>query len=199
LAISNYVLYSVPWSTYITDLKADATTANDSTANASLPPSSGFSTNVLPSGAGGRAIGLNTPTAMFADGHVGAGGPYDGIVTLNSSQSFKFTRPAGAGFFDALRTTEHEIDEVMGLGSAIGAFSDYRPQDLFSWSAPGTRSFSTSGSRYFSINSGTTNIVGFNQNASGDFGDWLSGSCPQANPYVQNAFSCDGQASDVGA
>src|SRR5438552_663622 len=95
LATSNYVLYSVPWSTYIADLKADATTTNDSTANASLPPSSGLSTNVLPSSAGGRAIGLNTPTAMFANGSVGVGGPYDGIVTLNSSQSFKFTRPAG--------------------------------------------------------------------------------------------------------
>ena len=199
LAISNYVLYTVPWSTYIADLKADATTTNDSTANASLPPSSGLSTNVLPSSAGGRAIGLNTPTAMFANGGVGVGGPYDGIVTLNSSQSFKFTRPAGAGLFDALRTTEHEIDEVMGLGSGIGAFSDVRPQDLFSWSAPGTRNLTSSGSRYFSINSGSTNIVGFNQTAGGDFGDWLSGACPQVNPYPQNAFACSGQASDVAA
>src|SRR6185295_18455553 len=93
--------------------------------------------------------------------------------------------------------TEHEMDEVLGLGSAIGAFSDLRPQDLFSWSSPGTRNLTSSGSRYFSIDGGTTNLVDLNQNPSGDFGDWLSGSCPQTNPYVQNAFSCANQVSDV--
>src|SRR5207253_11266201 len=109
------------------------------------------------------------------------------------------TRPPGGSSYDALRATEHEIDEVLGLGSHLPDFTDLRPQDLFSWSAAGTRNTSSSGSRYFSINSGTTNIVGFNQNGAGDFGDWLSGSCPQTNPYVQNAFACDGQASDVDA
>jgi hypothetical protein len=198
LATSTYVLYGIPWNTYIGSLSADTTTPNDATANASLPGSA-LATNILPSSAGGRAVGLNTPSAMFANGSVGGGGPYDGIVTLNSSQPFKFSRPPAAGLYDGLRTTEHEMDEVMGLGSAIGAFSDYRPQDLFSWSAPGTRSVTTAGSRYFSIDSGTTNIVGFNQTAGGDFGDWLSSSCPQANPYVQNAFACADQASDVAA
>jgi hypothetical protein len=134
---------------------------------------------------------------MFADGSLGAGGPYDGIVTMNSAQPFKFTRPPASGQYDALRAVEHEIDEVLGLGSAIGFAADLRPQDLFSWSAPGTRNLTSSGSRYFSIDGGTTNIVGFNQNPSGDFGDWLSGSCPQVTPYVQNAFGCSNQASDV--
>jgi uncharacterized Zn-binding protein involved in type VI secretion len=53
--------------------------------------------------------------------------------------------------------------------------------------------------RYFSINSGNTNIVRFNQDTSGDLGDWFSGPCPQANPYVQNAFGCMDQSSDVTA
>ena len=44
-----------------------------------------------------------------------------------------------------------------------------------------------------------TNIVGFNQDPDGDFGDWLSAACPQAHPYVQNAFSCPGQSSDIAA
>ena len=198
LATSTYVLYGIAWNTYIASLQADATTANDATANASLPGSA-LSTNILPSSAGGRAIGLSTAGIMCANGSLSGSCTFDGIVTLNSADPFKFTRPPTAGLYDALRTTEHEMDEVMALGSAIGFSSDYRPQDLFSWSAPGTRSISTSGSRYFSINSGTTNIVGFNQNGAGDFGDWLSGSCPQTNPYVQNAFACDGQASDVDA
>jgi hypothetical protein len=30
-------------------------------------------------------------------------------------------------------------------------------------------------------------------------GDWLSAACPQAQSYVQNAFLCLGQASDIGA
>ena len=41
------------------------------------------------------------------------------------------------------------------------------------------------------------NIVSFNQDPSGDFGDWLSTACPQAHPYVQNAFNCPGQFSDI--
>jgi hypothetical protein len=195
LAQSNYVIYTVAWNTYINALIADAKTTNDTTANASLPASS-LSTNMLPTSANGRAVGLNTPPAMFANGNVSAGGPYDGIVTLNSAQPFQFTRPPGNSNYDALRSTEHEIDEILGLGALNGGGS-LRPQDLFSWSSAGTRNRTSSGTRYFSINSGSTNIVGFNQVAGGDLGDWVSLSCPQANPYVQNAFSCPGQMSDV--
>jgi hypothetical protein len=198
LAQSTTVIYSNPWNTYINALRADAKTANDSTANASLPASA-LTTNMIFSSANGRVVGLNTPPAMFANGSVSSGGPYDGIVTLNSAASFQFTRPPTSNNYDALRTTEHEIDEVLGLGSYVNRFNDLRPQDLFSWSAPGTRNLSSSGSRYFSINSGSTNIVGFNQNSNGDFGDWLSGTCPQTTPYAQNAFSCPGQVSDVTA
>jgi len=134
---------------------------------------------------------------MFADGSVGPGGPYDGIITINSRAAFKFTRPAVSGMYDAQRLTEHEIDEVLGLGSSVDVQGDWRPEALFSWSAAGVRSLTSSGSRYFSIDGGDTSIVGLNQEEGGDSGDWLSGPCPQATPYVQNAFSCDGQASDV--
>jgi hypothetical protein len=70
---------------------------------------------------------------------------------------------------------------------------------LFSWSSPGVRNLTLNGSRYFSINSGSTNIVGFNQTPPGDFGDWLSEPCPQSHPYVQNAFACPDQISDTSA
>ena len=158
--------------------------------------------NLVTAGANGRAIGLNTPPAMFADGTVADGGPYDGIVTINSGQPFQFTRPPSSNNYDAQRLTEHEIDEILGLGSYLGGpptNSDFRPQDLFSWSAPGTRNHTVLGTRYFSIDNGTTNIVGFNQDPTGDLGDWLSGPCPQSTPYVQNAFGCKGQVSDVTA
>src|SRR5947208_4963592 len=199
IAQSNFVVYTIPWSTYINALRADATTGNDTVATASLPGSA-LSTNIVPASAAGRAVGLDTPPAMFADGTVGTGGPYDGIVTLNSSSPFQFTRPPSSSNFDAQRSFEHEMDEVIGLGSHLNITgNDLRPQDLFSWSSAGHRNTSSSGTRYFSINGGFTNIVNFNQDPQGDFGDWLSEECPQSHPYVQNAFGCTGQFSDVAA
>ena len=199
LARTDLVLYRLPWSTYINALRADAKTSNDSQANASLPGSA-LSSNVRPSSAGGRAVGLDTPPAMFADGSVGQGGPYDAIVTLNSAAPYQMNRPPSPGNFDAQRSTEHEVDEAIGLGSRLGGNgTDLRPQDLFSWSSSGNRNISTSGPRYFSIDGGATNIVNFSQNPDGDLGDWLSPQCPQPHPYVQNAFVCAGQYSDIAA
>jgi hypothetical protein len=199
IAQSNFVYYTIAWNTYINALRADARTGNDNIANASLPGSA-LSTNIQPAGAAGRAVGLDTPPAMFADGTVGNGGPYDGIVTLNSSSPFQFTRPPTGANYDAQRSFEHEMDEVIGLGSHLNiSGNDLRPQDLFSWSSSGLRNTTSSGTRYFSINGGVTNIVNFNQDMQGDFGDWLSEDCPQTHPYVQNAFACTGQSSDVTA
>ena len=196
---SNFVYYTVPWNTAVNALRTDARTSNDNLAIASLP-SIALSANILPTSANGRAVGVNTPPAMFANGTVGNGGPYDGIVTLNSAVPYQFTRPTSSGTFDAQRSTEHEIDEVMGFGSGLNiSGNDLRPQDVFSWSSAGHRNTSSSGTRYFSINGGVDNIVNFNQDPSGDFGDWLSTACPQAHPYVQNAFNCLGQFSDIGA
>ncbi len=340
LSQSFFVPYDIPWNSFISALRADATTSNDNSANASLPGSP-LSTNIAPSSANGRALGLNTPPAMRSDGTIGQGGPYDGIVTLNSAQPFSFTRPLISGSFDAQRAVEHEIDEVIGLGSYLntrnaprpcpsyeaesvppntitggaeiqnclncsggadvgfvgnnsgtlqfngitanasgrlnvriwytngdavryallsvnggpgtplsfpstGSFqtlgsiqttitnltpgsnntlmfsnpivgnwapdfdrievsctipppATLRPQDLFSWSSPGVRNLTLDGSRYFSIDSGSTDIVGFNQTPPGDFGDWLSEACPQRHPFVQNAFVCPDQFSDISA
>ena len=341
LSQSFFVPYDIPWNSFISALKADATTSNDNRANASLPGSA-LSTNIAPSSANGRALGLNTPPAMCADGTIGnctiGNGPYDGIVTLNSAVPFSFSRPLISGSFDAQRSVEHEIDEVMGLGSYLnsvrtcpsyeaesippntvtgsatplpcaacsggadvryvgnnsgtlqfnnvtanvpgsnvitiwyangdataryallsvnggpgtpvsfpstGSFqtlgsvertvtlnagnnntlnfsnpivgnwapdfdrivvncgvppsANLRPQDLFSWRSPGNRNLTSNGSRYFSIDSGSTNIVGFNQTPPGDFGDWLSEPCPQHHPFVQNAFVCRDQFSDISA
>jgi hypothetical protein len=193
------VYYTVPWNSYIRALKADAKTSNDILANASLPENA-LSTNIYPTSAGGRVVGLNTRPAMFGNGTVGAGGPFDGIVTLNSAAPFQFGRPPSGGNFDAQYFAEHEIDEVIGLGSYLNIPGiPLRPQDLFSWSASGNRSLSSAAVRYFSINGGTTNIVNFNQNPNFEFGDWNSTACPQAHPFVQNASGCPGQFSDVAA
>jgi hypothetical protein len=203
VALSLFGLSIQPWSTYITQLRADATSANDTTANNSLPANA-LATSLAVSTANGRALGFNTPTTTFPNGTFGTGGPYDGIVTLNSNYPFQFTRPAVANRYDTQEFVEHEIDEVIGLGSYLDCTycqnnNAWRPQDLFSWSAPGVRNTNTSGSRYFSINSGGSSIVSFNQEANGDHGDWDSPFCPQPTPRVQNAFNCSGQSSDVAA
>jgi len=197
LSRSEFVVYTISWSTFINALRADATTGNDNLANASLPGSA-LSANIKPSSANGRAVRLDTPPAMFANGTIGDGGPYDGIVTLNSAMPFQFARPTISGSFDAQRSTEHETDEVIGFGSDANV-SNLHPQDLFSWSSAGHRNITSSGTRYFSINGGVTNIVNFNQDPTGDFGDWLRTACPQTHPYVQNAFACTGQFSDISA
>src|SRR5262245_50207248 len=114
IAQSSSTIYTLPWSQFINALRADATTNNDSKAIASLPASP-LSMNIAPSSANGRAVGLNTPPAI----QFGPGGPFDGIVTLNSAVPFSFTRPLISGSFDAQRAVEHEIDEVIGLGSHV--------------------------------------------------------------------------------
>jgi phosphodiesterase/alkaline phosphatase D-like protein len=199
---SDFPIYSIAWSTFITALKADAKTVNDTTANASLPASA-LSTNIVVTSANGKAVGLGslTPLGMCANGSVAIGCPYDGIVTLNAAISYSFTRPPSSSNYDAQRQVEHETDEVLGLGSFLNlGGSNLRPQDLFSWSSAGVRNRTSSGTRYFSINSGTTNIVNFSQTSGFDFGDWLGGTtCPQAKPFVQNAFVCPGQFADVTA
>src|SRR4029077_16008033 len=115
----NRGIYQRDWDRYIAALKADCTTVNDMNANATLPTSA-LSTIMLCRSADGRAVGLDTPPVMFADGSLGDGGPYDGIITINSFKPVQFTRPVAAGNFDAQMFTEHEIDEVLGLGSHLG-------------------------------------------------------------------------------
>ena len=208
LAQSNYTYYSNTWATFTNALKNDPNhTANDNTAIANLP-SSALATDLDPSSANGRALGEATPGATKSDGSCCAG-TFDGVVSLNSGQTFQFDRTGGptAGAYDATRLVEHEIDEVLGLGSILPNSTDfttntaYRPQDLFRYSSAHTRQNPLNGSgppvtSYFSIDDGVTNIVGFNQDSTGDYGDWLSTGCPA---LVQDAFSCSGQFADISA
>jgi len=203
LARSNWIFYTLPWSTVIAQLTADAKSANDVKALATVPGTA-QTANIALGAADGRAMGVNTPGVQCADSSVPSPTPpgcdFDGIVTLVSVQPWSFSRPVAANTFDAQRSIEHEIDEVLGTGSGIdlnNPITRYRPLDLWTWSAAGTRNVTNTGTRYFSLDSGTTNIVGMNQTSGGDFGDFISPGCPQPNPYVQNAFSCPDQFMDI--
>jgi hypothetical protein len=206
LAQSNYTLYSQVYGTYITALTNDKTTANDNTAVANLPAAGSFPnspTRITVSSADGRAVGLATAGGMNASGTVGTGGTYDGIVTMNSSQPFQLDRTGGIAStkYDIMQSIEHEIDEVLGLGSILPNTTDYstnnavRPEDLFRYKSAGTLSLTGSGSAtsYFSINGGVNKLASFNQNSNGDYGDWGT----SATPLVQLAFSSKGTQSDV--
>jgi hypothetical protein len=170
VSASNSGIHQLDWDTYVTALKADGTTANDMNANGGLPTSA-LSPIILTNSALGRAVGLNTPPVMFADGSLGAGGPYDGIVTINTLYPVQFTRPVSASNFDGQMFTEHEIDEVMGSGSHIDtpAPQFLCPIDLFTWSSLNARNTSSSGQRFFSIDHGFHLIVQLNQTPGGRF------------------------------
>jgi len=189
------------WNTYITALIADAKTPNDATANEGLPTTALTSSVVIRS-AVGRAVGLDTPSVMFEDGTLGPGGPYDGIITINSLQPVQFTRPVSTDNFDGQMFTEHEIDEVLGMGSHLNSPRPefLEPTDLFSWASLNARNTSASGERFFSIDRGLHFLAQFNQNPEGDFGDFDADDfCPADRLYVQNAFNCPGQSTDISA
>jgi hypothetical protein len=206
LGASNFSVYTVNYSTFVSDLTATSTSANDATALANLNSGNGntaANTQIALSSANARAIGLSGDAGAVTV--AGTPGTFDGVVKLGSTQPFQFStgtnRTIAPGSFDAMATLEHEIDEVLGLGSGLDLNPvTLRPQDLFRYSAPGVGSFSANAtSSYFSIDGGKTSIVGFNQNGSGDFGDWLSPSCPQSPNLVQYAFTCAGGSADVTA
>jgi hypothetical protein len=157
------VVYGFGWNIWINALRTDAKSSNDSVAIASLPANA-LVTGIVGSSANGRALGQNTPPAMNADGTVSVGGPYDGILTLNSATSFQFSRPTDANRFDAQRSIEQGIDSIMGI---LYSLSDFSPNDLFSWSAPGQRNSDVAATRYLSIDGGVTNIINFNNNQTG--------------------------------
>jgi hypothetical protein len=184
------------YASYLSQLTADKKTADDTAAIAHLPTAAQFSTvfgttNINVKTANARAIGfdLNPP----------AGSP-DGTISLNTS----ITSPGSSGAtsqYSLLAVTEHEIDEVLGLGSALPTPSPSGnpfPEDLFRYgSTAGVRSYTatTSATAFFSID-GTTHLAEFNnQTTAADFGDWRSNPLPAgAQSKVQDAFATPGAA-----
>ncbi|HTW73269.1 MAG TPA: VPLPA-CTERM sorting domain-containing protein [Acetobacteraceae bacterium] len=114
---------------------------------------------------------------------------------------------------------EHEIDEILGgggQGSTLNsvysgdAFAGFvGPLDLYRYTCgSNSPSFTTSSSANacLSVNGGLTDIVQFNQDYQGDYGDfdYDSSGCPNCEfpttsscpDYVQEAFSCSDQAAN---
>ena len=101
------------------------------------------------------------------------------MIGINTS----LTTPGG-GNYSLISVAQHEIDEVLGLGSDVGQtgfFSQPRAEDLYRFGHNSTtRNYTTSGDNaWFSINGGTTSLVQFNNSGNGDYGDWHT-SAPSA-------------------
>jgi hypothetical protein len=127
-------------------------------------------------------------------GIVIGGNNYDGQITLNTSLTFPGS-PGSAAFYSLKVVAEHEIDEVLGLGSSLAqSFQNFpSPEDLYRYASAGVRSYTTNSNAkaFFSIDGGNTLLVQFdNQNDGGDWGDWQSNPLPNGvAPKVQDAFA----------
>jgi hypothetical protein len=190
-------IFGVPYSTYCTALAANATSPDDITAVANTPcgsnPING-NANIGVKSPNGRALGINTPEQNFGGSCPTSNFTGSGCIGLN------VTTANTLGILFA--TVEHEIDEVLGLGSALnGTTTPAMPwtEDLFRWQPgpPVTRSYAANTSTtnpcgggtpaaFFSIDGGTTNVDDFNNcNNGGDYGDWITHTPSQ----VQDAFT----------
>jgi hypothetical protein len=197
LGMSSFFTGTVNYSDFRSALASHATTANDALALASLPMGTSNPAN------GNSSMTLSTPNlrALGFSGSPPPGQP-DGTISLKMSimnlQHGVITDPAK---FDLYAVTAHEINEVLGLGSNLNsanpAGTPPRPMDLWRYDQTGARSFTQSGSAqsFFSLN-GTTQIVRFNQDGTGDYGDWYSplGHTPAR---VQDAFATAGVSVDM--
>jgi hypothetical protein len=221
LARTDQTFFDQTYGAYTSALKADFavnpanTVLGTALANLSKGNNASGSSDMAIGQAQMRMLGLGS-----------AVGP-DATVTLSSTQPLDYTRPTPAfppTQYDAIGAIEHELDEVLGGGGAGSTLNakgttcltnptdvlcnKFGSLDLYRYSAANTPSFTISAlaSSYFSINGGTTNIVGFNQNRGfttanwGDFGDWGPNNT-FCNPsgtggpdsFIQDAFTCNNQ------
>jgi len=148
--------------------------------------------------ANARAVGIaiapgcvptGSPGSMFCPNNPGSGADaVDGIISLNTNITYP-PNPNGSDY-SLVAVAEHEIDEILGLGSSLPNTSsgsgtvgylanNPAPEDLFRYTASGTLinsavNCSSPGSAYFSY-SGMTDIAQFNNSCNGDdFGDWAT-------------------------
>jgi hypothetical protein len=189
LGESSFDVYEIPYSEFYTALGNENPTPQDALALKTLPSASlnpvTSTPDMLIKPANAAALGINLGLPA---------GSSDGTVSVNTS----LTTPGSSGTsgsYSLLSVTEHEIDEVLGLGSTLGLTlpgnedSMPSPEDLFRYDANGNRSFTTSPSAqaYFSIN-GSSLLAQFNNTGHGDYGDWAQ----SATPQVQDAFATAG-------
>ncbi len=178
--------FAVPYAIFRAKLAGSATSTADEIALANLPDTQG---NPVP----GATDMILKPALIKALGITGIVlPPSDATISLNTGIT-DVGNPAG-GTYSLLAAVQHEIDEALGLGSTLGLNlaaplngTETSPEDLYRYDSDGNRSFTTSGDDAFFSIDGKTDLVQFNQNQNGDYGDWWS--LGGQTPRVQDAFA----------
>jgi hypothetical protein len=200
---TNQNYYDVSYSQYVSLLTADSaahpsnTILSTALANLQYGNDSNGSKDLAVAGGLYAMLGGN-PVGPFA------------TVTLNSYYNFSFTSTVASNQYDAIGGLEHELDEVLGGGGAGSTLNSVAgscttapagffcnkvgPTDLYRYvsSHTGTLSTLSTSTSYLSVNGGVTSIVGFNQNSSGDYGDFAPNG-NGAGQLIQNAFNSTGK------
>jgi hypothetical protein len=150
--------------------------------------------NTLPVSAPANAPAnlLTTQAEAKALGLVANNGGVDGYVGFDAAPnifSYSTTAAPPSSEYDFVAAAEHEFSEVMGRISGLDEAAVLTPMDLYRYSAPNTRQFTTGAASYFSIDSGATNLDNWNNfqtGNTGDLGDWAPSAGNDAFDDVEN-------------
>ncbi len=167
-------------------LIADASTAADASAVASLPAS-----------IGGADVVLTTAQAKSLGYTITAGG-LDGVIEFSSMFSFATSRDSNGAIasdtIDLIGVAEHEIGHLLGFISNLdshlatssggGAIEGRSVLDLFRFAAPGARSYANGDAAYVSIDGGTTSLASFAEGASYQASHWAPNTLVQGVPAL---------------
>ncbi len=176
-----------------TALIADAKSATDTSATASLGATDPTSGSYWMPQAQAKAIGLFPANNAATDGTFTFGDGY--------AYTFDPNNRAVAGQYDFIALAEREISEIMGryalLGVQFGAKAGYTPYDLFRYTAPGLRRMTAGGTNpAFSIDGGVTRPKVFNSTAGADLQDWAAGTNDAFNAIYSTGVLNDFSAVD---
>jgi hypothetical protein len=191
LGMSSTYGSTIAYSSYYNALTADSKTSTDAIALAHTPggpnnPVDGTA-GIRVTTANQRALGFNTSPPP---------GQSDSTISLNVSLMNLNRQTIDPSKYDLMSVVSHEIDEALGTGSGVGQ-ANIEPVDLFRFTAGGLRTYTTSGDdAWFSINGGTTDLARYNQDPSGDYGDWWSSG--SHTPQVQDAFATPAVTPNLG-
>ncbi len=91
--------------------------------------------NVILTFADAMALGYTVPSV-----------PYDSLISFSNSATFEYNGVAAPGAYDFMDVAEHELDEALGIGSALTGIADggplpssYDAEDYFRYSSSGSR------------------------------------------------------------
>jgi hypothetical protein len=183
-ASSVYFLAAIAYTDARTALIAHATSANAMQAVSTLPSSA-------PSGV---SFGVMTTAQEIALGLTTESGTGYAFIGFNTGVSWSYSGTPTAGQIDFREAALHEMMETMGrfanLSMSFGAGA-MSIQDFYGYASNGTRNLTTTGARYFSINSGATNQRSFQ--TSPDYGDWSGGGLYAGAPSPFDGSATSGQ------